>query len=92
MEEDDVGPGGAASDLEPDDGPVYSWHDGDRVLTVQLQRSLVAERPAGGSAARSEIVRRDEKRASTVADPVFRSPSGALMTLPGGILLLLDPE
>ena len=80
------------SDLEPDDGPVYAWHDGDRTLTVRLQSSLIAERKAGASRVRSEIVRRDEKRAGTVADPVFRSPSGALMTLPGGILLLLDPE
>ena len=58
---------------------------------MQLQGSLVAERQAGVSGARSEIVRRDEKRADTVAGPVFRSASGALMTLPGGILLLLDP-
>ncbi len=62
------------------------------MLTVRLQGSLVAEREAGVSGARSEIVARDEKRAGTVADPVFRSASGSLMTLPGGILLLLDPE
>ena len=92
MEEDSVGRAEAVSSLDPDDGPVYSWHDGDRMLTVRLQGSLVAEREAGVSGARSEIVPRDEKRAGTVADPVFRSPSGALMTLPGGVLLLLDPE
>ena len=91
-EGDDVGRVGATSDLDPDDGPVYTWHDGDRILTARLQTSLVAERQSGVSGARSEIVRRDEKRADTVADPVFRSESGALMTLPGGILLLLDPE
>ena len=83
-EGDNAGSEGVASDLEPDDGPVYSWHDGDRMLTVRLQSSLIAERQAGASRVRSEVVPRADKRAGTVADPVFRSPSGAWMTLPGG--------
>ena len=79
---------------------VYTWRDGDRTervllqidLTVQetttnrpdvvviakgLKHSIVQKRPAHGPD----------------AQPVFRSESdGGLMTLPGGVLLGLDPE
>ena len=42
----------------------YTWHDGDRTMTVWLQEDG--------------------------PPPVFRSSAGALMTLPGGVILLLD--
>ena len=91
-EEDDVGRGAAVSDFELDDGPVYAWHDGDRTLTARLQGSLVAEQQDGAGGAHSEIVPRSEESPGAESYPVFRSQSGALMTLPGGLLLLLDPE
>ena len=80
-------------------GDTYTWQDGDRVLGAQLQLDLVVT--ADGS-----IIPRDEAAAHTDrsqgiggsddsargALPVFRSESGELMTLPGGVILVLDPE
>ena len=82
------------------EGAVYTYEDSDRTLRVILQEDLVvrqtgsdvptddvARRAAGGN-----IVRRQFGHGG--ADlPVFRSASGGgLMTLPGGVLLALDPE
>lgn len=83
----------------PPTGRVYAWDDGGRTRRVYLQEDLVVagdgdvassavevERAPGGP-----IVRVAE--ASRAADgglPVFRSRSGALMTLPGGVVLVLD--
>ena len=54
---------------------VYTWRDGDRVMRVRLEPG--ADKQAYG-------VRE--------SDPVFRSESGGgVMTLPGGVLLALDP-
>ena len=81
-------------------GKVYTYEDSDRTIRVILQGGLVVQetgadtpsdrvvrRTAGGN-----IVRRQSGRGG--ADlPVFRSASGGvLMTLPGGVLLALDPE
>ena len=81
-------------------GAVYTYEDSDRTLRVILQEDLVVRqtgsdvptdrmvrRTAGGSIVRSHFL-------YGAADlPVFRSPSGGgLMTLPGGVLLALDPE
>ena len=82
------------------EGAVYTYEDSDRTLRVILQEDLVVRqtgsdvptdrmvrRTAGGSIVRSHFL-------YGAADlPVFRSPSGGgLMTLPGGVLLALDPE
>ena len=81
-------------------GKTYSWEDGDRTLNVVLQEDLVVEKS-------SEIVTEDvvvvkgvadsivqkQARHDTDAGPVFKSESGGeLMTLPGGVLLALDPD
>ena len=75
---------------------VYTWQDGDRTMRVRLQPDLTV-RDEGAVAAGDEIVamtteggivRNDER--SDAGAPVFRSESGALMTLPGGVLLVLD--
>ncbi len=78
----------------------YTWEDGDRTLTVYLQSDLVMEKGAEGLP--RDIVEADEggsnvvrsARAQTKSDtlPVFRSESGELMTLPGGVLLVLNPQ
>ena len=93
------GPGGRGQ-AQGQGERVYTYEDGDRTIRVILQGDLVVEetgadtptdrvtrRVAGGN-----IVRRQDARGA--ADlPVFRSASGgALMTLPGGVLLALDPE
>ena len=74
-------------------GPVYTYADGARAVRVRLQPDL--EVSGDGSVARSggeHIVTKDSSRRSTGL-PVFRSESsGTLMTLPGGVLLVLDAE
>ena len=80
-------------------GEVYTWRDGDRILRVRLQSDLAVRKdgmlaPTGKrllKAAGGTIVRVGNASA-TAGPPVFRSQSsGALMTLPGGVLLVLDP-
>lgn len=79
---------------------MYTWEDGDSTRQVWLDPGLVVKsgRVAGDLA--EVVVETDPgarvgRGAGGAPDsgwPVFRSPSGALMTLPGGVLLVLDPE
>ncbi len=75
-------------------GQVYTYADGDRTVRVRLQTDL--EVSGDGSVARSSgehIVTRDSSRRRSAGQPVFRSESSdTLMTLPGGVLLVLDAE
>ena len=67
---------------------VYTWRDGDRIMTVRLEPGESAEKspPVGDGKGVRTVDRSD-------AGPVFRSESGGgLMTLPGGVLLVLDPS
>ena len=84
----------------PGQGVVYTWEDGDRILRVVLQNDLVVQETAANTpedvvvakGAKDNII---QKRSTHRQDdrPVFRSESGGgLMTLPGGVLLALDPE
>ena len=81
-------------------GKTYSWEDGDRTLNVVLQEDLVVQKT-------SEITNEDVVVVKGVADsivqkqtrhdagagPVFKSESGGeIMTLPGGVLLALNPD
>ena len=90
-EEATTGAGGAASSFEQGTGPEYTWQDGDDTRTVRLQSSLTVT-PGSRDDGRASVVPRSEQGAGAESLPVFRSGSGALMTLPGGILLLLDPD
>lgn len=76
---------------QSDQEQVYTWEDGDRTVRVLLQSDL--EVSEDGDIARGSgehIVTKDSSGGST-GQPVFRSESsGALMTLPGGVLLVLD--
>ena len=74
-------------------GPVYTWQDGDRTMQVQLQPNLTVQ-DDGEIVARSARLGRgargiDDGQGSA-GPPVFNSQSGSLMTLPGGVLLVLD--
>ena len=67
---------------------VYTWRDGDRTLRVRLvsntSTGLQSAQTRGLSSGASSESHSEE-------DPVFRSePGGNLMTLPGGVLLVLD--
>ena len=94
---------GASSELEgASPGTVYTWQDGDRTLKAVLQATPEAqetETAVGASedhaATKGEVDSIVQKQSELGSDgqPVFRSESGGeLMTLPGGILLALDPE
>ena len=86
------------------DGPVqgdsYAWQDGDRTMTVKLQVDLVVEKDSGGlprdvvsaDEGGTNVVRSADGQSKSDTLPVFRSESGALMTLPGGVLLVLSSE
>ena len=76
-------------DLRSAQGGTYTYHDGDRVLEVVVQSDLVV--PSGETVtSTSDIVRRS---AGPGGYPVFREVSGgALMALPGGVLLVLDAQ
>ena len=74
-------------------GQVYTYEDGDRTVRVRLQSDLeVSEDSSVARSSGEHIVTKDSSRRST-GQPVFRSESsGTLMTLPGGVLLVLDAE
>ena len=74
-------------------GQVYTYQDGDRTVRVVLQADLeVSEDGSGARSTGEHIVTKDRAGRST-GHPVFRSESsGTLMTLPGGVLLVLDAE
>ena len=90
------GPGAAG----PVQGDAYTWHDGDRTMTVKLQADLIVEKDSGGlprdvvsaDEGGTNVVRSADGQSNSDALPVFRSESGALMTLPGGVLLVLSSE
>ena len=92
---------GDHSGLEGDNpGTVYTWQDGDRTLRVVLEpRQAVHETVAGTTEdgevekGASDNIVRERSGSGSDGQPVFRSESGGeLMTLPGGIILALDPE
>ena len=69
---------------------VYSWRDGDRIMTVRLEPSESAEESPPLSGGKSV---RTVDRSDSDTGPAFRSESGGgSMTLPGGVLLVLDPS
>ena len=81
-------------------GEVYMWEDGDRTLRAVLEKDLVVQETTAITPGDEVVVRgatesivRKQSGSSQDALPVFRSESGGgLMTLPGGVLLSLDPE
>lgn len=81
----------------PPEGPVYTWKDGDRTRRVFLQPDLVIaadgaiaasgrEAPQGGPG----LIVSASSADAVGGHPVFRSQSGSMMTLPGGVLLIFD--
>ena len=77
------------------DGAVYLWKDGDRSMQILYQPDLMATQDAtprdiviARSAAFAIVQKANQPRGDSL--PVFRSPSGELMTLPGGVLIVFD--
>ena len=91
---------GGSGTTGPVEGEPYTWQDGDRTMTVKLQTDLVVEKESGGlpldvvsaNEGGTNVVRSADGQTKSDTLPVFRSESGALMTLPGGVLLVLSSE
>ncbi len=82
-----------------DQGTIYTWEDGDRTLRVVPQTGMVVQETSAitpedvvvAKGTRDSVVRKQDKH-GVDSQTVFRSESGGgLMTLPGGVLLSLDP-
>ena len=95
-----VAKSGGTSGKESAQGEVYTWQDGDRTmravlqedLSVQDQSAVTSDDEVVAGMGKNSIVRKRYKE-SVNAGPVFKSESGGgLMTLPGGVMLALDPE
>ena len=77
---------------------LYTWRDGEATRRVWLQNGLLVQpssedgpddvvlRNWGGES----VVARSAKHAGQRTEPVFRSEGGILMTLPGGVILVLE--
>ena len=80
-------------------GVPYVWRDGDRVRRARWQPDLVLQ-PSSDNRDDDVVVRdfgsesvveRRSRHAGRAVLPVFRDEGGGLMTLPGGVLVVLDP-
>ena len=89
---------GSEMTVSPGQGTVYAYQDGDRTFRVILQEDLVVEKTAAITSDDEVVLRgtgesivRKQTKHGKDAQPVFRSEwGGGLMTLPGGVLLVLD--
>lgn len=85
--------------LGPDENEVlYTWDDGGDTRRVWLRSDLVVQ-PTNENAPRDDVVRsgaaesvvKSQPRHNEAnSEPVFRTQSGQLATLPGGVILVLD--
>ena len=88
-----------AGQTAPPTGQIYTWQDGNRTLRAFLQSDLVVRHDGAVSSAGTPVARagpgvivRVASASEAEGQPVFRSSSGALMTLPGGVLLVFDRD
>ena len=87
-------------DGSSEQGDIYTYEDGDRTVRIVLQDDLVLQKNSAVTQSDSVVVQGSTQSIIKKEDdggqgglPVFRSESGGgLMTLPGGVLLALDPE
>ncbi len=100
--DDEEGDAEASAPSEPASGESYTWHDGDRALVVRLQPDLVLLdgdvvprddlAPVGSDADSAAAQSEDGAAGTGMALAVYRSDEGELMALPGGVVLVLDPD
>ncbi len=77
----------------------YVWRDGDRVRRARLQPDLVLQPTSDNrdddvvvrDFGSESVVERRTRHAGRAVLPVFRDEGSGLMTLPGGVLVVLDP-
>ena len=76
---------------QSDQEQVYTWEDGDRTVRVLLQSDLEVSEDGDIARGSGEHIVTKASVGGSTGQPVFRSESsGTLMTLPGGVLLVLD--
>ncbi len=73
-------------------GPTYRWQDGEHTRSVRLQTDLIVATRSTRDQRAGEVVRKASEHAAGQSNPVFRTESGEVMTLPGGVLLALDQD
>ena len=71
----------------PEGATEYTWQDGEHTRRVWLGP---AEDTDASDEGRASV--RSDSQADSDGSPVFYDDSGRRMTLPGGVLLVLDPE
>ena len=83
--------GSGQTSVEPvSSANTYTWQDGKYTRTITHQADLTVTAGADGG---SEIgPRQAAGSAQSESQPVFQSDTGETMTLPGGVLLVLDAE
>ena len=82
--------GSSQTSVEPvSTANTYTWQDGKYTRTITHQADLTVTASAEGG---SEIGPRQAAGAQSDSQPVFQSDTGETMTLPGGVLLVLDVE
>ena len=73
---------------DSDEGEVYTWHDGDRIMRLRLLPGTAQQNPTGPATAKGAV---SQQQVGSDPGPIFRPEGGGeLMTLPGGVLLVLD--
>ena len=83
----------------PAPGTVYTWQDGNRTERALLQSDVVVQPSSANTDddvvvlddGVTSIVQKQPRGERVETQPVFYSQAGDLMTLPGGVLLALDP-
>ena len=78
---------GRSADDSATEGPSYTWQDGEHTRTITLATELTVDTRTDG---RRDIVERKSASGQSDESAVFRSDTGELMTLPGGVLLAFD--
>ena len=87
-----AGQGGGPAVEGSAQGTKHTWNDGDRTLRVRVRTDLVVL-PDGEIVPAADYSRSDDDTPGGSSGlPVFSTESGSLMTLPGGVLLMLDPQ
>ena len=84
----------------PGESVLHTWQDGEHTRRVYLETNLVVESTADTTSedvvvragSRENIVQRTGRHDDQDTLPVFRTESGSIMTLPGGVLLVLKEQ
>ncbi len=89
-EDPQTGKSGSGRNLESAQGAEYVYFDGPNRRTVTIQTDLAMVTTSSAQGQTRSLVRRSEVALGAVTEPVFRSDTGQVMTLPGGVLIKFE--